>query len=93
MSATQQSAAQAIVTAVHPPADRSQPFHHPVAGDLILNFNAPELPADPGQTMIVYTAEPGSPSQQALRLCAALEHAGARHAEVGQAEAQGGDLS
>jgi transcriptional regulator with XRE-family HTH domain len=47
-----------------------QPFRHPVAGDLTLDYNAFELPADPGQTMIVYTAEPGSPSHDALRLLA-----------------------
>jgi transcriptional regulator with XRE-family HTH domain len=47
-----------------------QPFRHPVAGDLILNYNALELPADPGLTMIVYTADEGSPSADALRLLA-----------------------
>jgi transcriptional regulator with XRE-family HTH domain len=47
-----------------------QPFRHPVAGDLTLNYNALEIPADPGQTLIVYTAEPGSPSHDALRLLA-----------------------
>ena len=45
-------------------------FHHPVVGDLTLNFESLELPADPGQVLLVYTAEPGSPSQQALNLLA-----------------------
>lgn len=45
-------------------------FHHPVVGDLTLNFEALELAADPGQRIIVYTAEPGSPSQEALSLLA-----------------------
>jgi transcriptional regulator with XRE-family HTH domain len=40
-----------------------QPFHHPLVGDLTLNYDALELPADPGQTIIAYTAEPGSPAQ------------------------------
>ena len=40
--------------------------HHPVAGDLELAYAALELPADPGLTMITYTAEPGSVSQHAL---------------------------
>ncbi|HEY6294506.1 MAG TPA: transcriptional regulator, partial [Streptosporangiaceae bacterium] len=44
-----------------------QSFHHPAAGDLTLNYTALELPADPGQTMIVYTAEEGSSSHEALR--------------------------
>jgi transcriptional regulator with XRE-family HTH domain len=45
-------------------------FHHPVVGDLTFNFEAFELPADPGQRMLVYTAEPGSPSHDALALLA-----------------------
>lgn len=31
---------------------------------------AMELPADPGQTLLVYTAEPGSPSEDGLNLLA-----------------------
>ena len=49
----------------------TQPFHHPFAGNLTLNYNALELPADTGQTMIVYTAEPSTASDQALKLLAA----------------------
>jgi transcriptional regulator with XRE-family HTH domain len=41
-------------------------LHHPVAGDLELTYEALELPADPVLTMITYTAEPGSASQEAL---------------------------
>ena len=53
-----------------------QPFRHPVAGDLTLNYNAFELPGDPGQTMIVYTADPDSPSHEALtRLAAPVSQA------------------
>jgi hypothetical protein len=47
-----------------------QPFHHPVVGDLTLNYDALELPADPGQTIVAYTADPDSPAQQALNLLA-----------------------
>jgi len=43
-----------------------QPFRHPVADDLDLDYDALEIPADPGLTIIAYSAEPGSPSQQAL---------------------------
>jgi transcriptional regulator with XRE-family HTH domain len=45
-------------------------FHHPVVGQLDLTFEAMELVADPGLTMFVYTAEPGSKSEQALNLLA-----------------------
>jgi transcriptional regulator with XRE-family HTH domain len=44
----------------------TQPFHHPLVGDLTLNYEALELTADVGQILIVYTAEPTSPSQDAL---------------------------
>lgn len=44
----------------------TQPFRHPLVGELALNFETLELTADPGQTLVVYMAEPGSPSQKAL---------------------------
>ena len=47
-----------------------QPFHHPLVGDLTLNYDALELPADPGLTMVAYTAEAGSSAQHALDLLA-----------------------
>jgi MmyB-like transcription regulator ligand binding domain len=45
-------------------------FHHPIVGDLSLGYEALDLPADSGQRMLVYTAEPGSPSHDALQLLA-----------------------
>ncbi len=45
-------------------------FHHPVVGELILDFESLDLPGDPGQKLLVYSAEPGSPSRQALDLLA-----------------------
>ena len=48
----------------------TQPFHHPLVGDLTLDYDALELPSDPGLSIIAYTAEPGSPSRQALDLLA-----------------------
>jgi transcriptional regulator with XRE-family HTH domain len=45
-------------------------LHHPTVGDLHLTYEAMELTADPGLTLITYTAEPGSPSQDALNLLA-----------------------
>ena len=44
-----------------------QPFRHPFAGEFSLNYTALELPADPGQTMIVYTADPRSAAHEALQ--------------------------
>jgi hypothetical protein len=45
-------------------------FCHPVVGDLTVGFNAMELPADPGLTLTVYTAEPHSESAEKLALLA-----------------------
>ena len=45
-------------------------FHHPVVGTLDLAFDAMDLPAEPGLTLTAYTAEPGSPSADALTLLA-----------------------
>ncbi|HEY5988128.1 MAG TPA: helix-turn-helix transcriptional regulator [Streptosporangiaceae bacterium] len=45
-------------------------IHHPVVGDLTLNYQTMELPTGADLTMAVYTAEPGSPSQDALNLLA-----------------------
>ncbi|MFG1926490.1 helix-turn-helix transcriptional regulator [Cryptosporangium sp. NPDC048952] len=41
---------------------------HPVAGAITLRYEALELPGDDDQTLFVYTADPGSPSQENLRL-------------------------
>ncbi|MEW1861695.1 helix-turn-helix transcriptional regulator [Streptomyces sp. NPDC088194] len=46
-------------------------FHHPVVGDLTLDFEAMELPADPGLTLTSYSAAPGTPSADGLTLLAA----------------------
>jgi hypothetical protein len=43
---------------------------HPLVGDLRLTFEAMELPSDPGQSLIVYGAEPASSTADALRLLA-----------------------
>jgi transcriptional regulator with XRE-family HTH domain len=43
-------------------------FHHPVVGDLTLSFNRLDLGADHGLTIFTYAAEPGSRSDEALKL-------------------------
>ena len=48
----------------------SKHFHHPVVGDLHLNFEVMELPADPGLTLIAFSAEAGSADEDALKLLA-----------------------
>ena len=41
-------------------------FHHPLVGDLTLVYETLPLPADPGLTLVTYSAEPGSSSEAAL---------------------------
>ncbi len=42
-------------------------YRHPVAGELTLSFEDLDLPRDPGLTILVFTAEPGSDSEAALK--------------------------
>jgi transcriptional regulator with XRE-family HTH domain len=44
-----------------------QRFRHTLVGELTLTYEALTLVADPGQVIVAYTAEPGSPSHDALR--------------------------
>lgn len=45
-------------------------FNHPVVGELILAYEELAVTADPGNILMVYSAEPGSPSAERLRLLA-----------------------
>ncbi|GAA2652024.1 helix-turn-helix transcriptional regulator [Streptomyces aculeolatus] len=45
-------------------------FHHHAVGDLTLAYEGLEMAAEPGLTLTVYAAEPGSPSEEGLRLLA-----------------------
>jgi transcriptional regulator with XRE-family HTH domain len=49
------------------PAAGRHRFHHPLVGDLDLVFEAAELRADPGLTLLLATADHGSPTESALR--------------------------
>lgn len=46
-------------------------LRHPATGEFTLAFESLALPDDPDQTLIMYTAEPGSPSEATLRILAA----------------------
>jgi transcriptional regulator with XRE-family HTH domain len=45
-------------------------LHHPVVGDVTLTYEALHLPNDAGQRILVYAAEPATPSAEALALLA-----------------------
>ena len=59
-------------------------FNHPDVGELHLSYNRLDLAADPGMTIFTYAAEPGSRSDEALKLlgswAATIDPAGSAHA-------------
>lgn len=55
--------------------DGVKAVHHPVVGDLDLTFQAMDLVSDRGLQMIVFSGEPGSPTQERLQLLANLTDA------------------
>ena len=63
-----------IPTSTAPPPVRRRTgrklLHHPVVGDLDLTYEALDLTSSPGLTLLVYTAEPDSATQDSLNLLA-----------------------
>ena len=42
-------------------------YHHPIAGNLTLDYEIFSPAGDEDQRLVLHTAEPGSPSEQGLR--------------------------
>ncbi|MEU4243932.1 helix-turn-helix transcriptional regulator [Actinoplanes sp. NPDC026619] len=60
----------------HPVADKAHAGYevsHPLVGVMVLAQEALRAPDDPDQTLVTYTAEPGSPSEASLRLLASWQ--------------------
>src|SRR5487761_406901 len=57
-------------------------FRHPVVGDLTLTYEALDLAADAGLRISAYTAEPGTPSDDALKVLASWAATLAQSAET-----------
>ncbi len=47
-------------------------FRHPLVGELTLHYESLTVNSAPGQQLVVYQADPGSPSEQALALLGSL---------------------
>lgn len=45
-------------------------FQHPIVGEIVLAYEELAITAEPGNVLLIYTAEPGSPSAERLRLLA-----------------------
>lgn len=48
-----------------------KPFRHPEIDEIVLDFDAMALPAQPGLTLTAYSAEPGTAAHEGLRLLSA----------------------
>ncbi|MFD8076085.1 helix-turn-helix transcriptional regulator [Streptomyces sp. NPDC059718] len=57
---------------VYRPQCGSTRYNHPLVGELTLDYEALNAPDDPHQALVLSTANPGSPSEKALRLLAEL---------------------
>ena len=53
-------------------ARESKRFRHPVVGELTLDYESLTVNGAPGQQLVVYQADPGSPSEHALSLLGSL---------------------
>ena len=56
----------------------SKVLHHPVAGELTLDWDALTCAGDPEQQLVVWTAEPGTPSHDGLRFLSSWAASGDR---------------
>ena len=68
-------------------------FNHPLVGELELSYNRIEVAADSGLTIVTYTAEPGSRSEEALRLLASWTAAAEHEVASADREANAGHSS
>lgn len=71
-----------------PPTGSDAPtkrFPHLVVGELVLAYEGLDMATEPGFTLTLYVAGPGSPSDEGLRLldCMGLDEASAEIAIVG----------
>lgn len=57
-------------------------FHHPEVGELTLAYDRMPLPGDPGLHLNIYSAEPGTPSHDKLRLLASWAATTEQAAEI-----------
>ncbi|MBO1268996.1 helix-turn-helix transcriptional regulator [Arthrobacter cavernae] len=66
-------------------------FRHPIVGEMTIAYEGLEMAAEPGLTLTIYSTEPGSPSEEAMRLLASWaatelvqdagkQHSGKQHA-------------
>jgi hypothetical protein len=55
---------------VHVFTEGTKRFHHPAVGEMELVHESLDLSGDPGLSLTVYSADPGTPAADALKLLA-----------------------
>lgn len=68
----------------------SKTFHHPVVGEMTLAYEGMSLEAEPGLTLTIYTAEPGSSSAERMHLLASWAATNEQAARSDQASVERG---
>jgi transcriptional regulator with XRE-family HTH domain len=66
-------------------------YHHPIVGELTVDYEALSLPDDPDQTLFVYSVEPGSSSAAALALLGTLAEPVSARQEEGSSPSAGAE--
>ncbi|MGV1010430.1 MAG: helix-turn-helix transcriptional regulator [Dermatophilaceae bacterium] len=56
-------------------------IHHPLVGDLELDYEALDMPANPDWFLFAHTAEPGSPTDERLQLLGSLAATDTEHSD------------
>jgi hypothetical protein len=73
---------------VHVFAEGTKRFHHPAVGEMELVHESLDLSGDPGLSITVYSAAPGTPAADALKLLASWAATQDRDAAASQADSE-----
>ncbi|WP_017568969.1 helix-turn-helix domain-containing protein [Nocardiopsis halotolerans] len=71
---------------VHQRTHGTKRLHHPLVGELDVQYETLVLPGDPRQALYVYTAEPGTESHDALALLSSWTHSSGTVVQRSRAE-------
>ena len=73
---------------VHVFAEGTKRFHHPAVGEMELVHESLDLPGEQGLSITVYSADPGTPAADALKLLASWAASQNRDAAASEADTE-----
>jgi hypothetical protein len=73
---------------VHVVTEGTKRFHHPAVGEMELVHESLDLPGEQGLSITVYSADPGTPAADALKLLASWAASQNRDATASQADTE-----